>query len=69
MVLRAAEMEIVEGGLTGPLVMIDLDRFKPVNDCHGHVAGDIVLAEVGVRQRRLVGRGGIIARFGRMSLR
>ena len=46
------------------LLMIDLDRFKPVNDRHGHMVGDLVLKEVA---RRLAGclRGGELqARFG-----
>ena len=30
----------------GALVYIDLDRFKPINDKHGHAAGDAVLTSV-----------------------
>ncbi len=48
----------------GALLFIDLDRFKPVNDLHGHEIGDRLLAEVArrmvgcVRQEDLVGRLG-----------
>lgn len=33
------------------LIIIDVDHFKKVNDVHGHVAGDTVLAEVAARVR------------------
>ena len=44
--------------------LIDLDRFKPVNDSHGHPAGDIVLIAVADRLRKVVGKAGIVARLG-----
>jgi diguanylate cyclase (GGDEF)-like protein len=47
---RTLEQEIVRATRFGhpvSLVFFDLDRFKQVNDTHGHQAGSRVLAEVG----------------------
>jgi diguanylate cyclase (GGDEF)-like protein/PAS domain S-box-containing protein len=41
--------EVVSSGRGGALISIDLDRFKAVNDLHGHPVGDQVLAEVADR--------------------
>jgi diguanylate cyclase (GGDEF)-like protein len=46
------------------LLMIDLDRFKPVNDRHGHHVGDEVLREVARRMERLLRAGELHARYG-----
>lgn len=52
------------GHTEGALLFIDLDRFKPINDLHGHETGDRVLKEVGkrlvacTRQEDLAGRLG-----------
>ena len=50
----------------GPVavLVIDLDRFKPVNDLHGRSAGDAVLCAVAERLRALVPSGGTVARLG-----
>lgn len=48
----------------GALMFLDLDRFKPVNDAHGHVAGDLVLIEVAQRLRDCVRETDTVARFG-----
>lgn len=48
----------------GALLLIDLDKFKPINDDHGHDAGDAILAEIAkrlvsaMRDEDLVGRIG-----------
>ncbi|WP_194492309.1 putative bifunctional diguanylate cyclase/phosphodiesterase, partial [Polymorphobacter multimanifer] len=46
------------------LLFIDLDRFKPVNDAHGHAAGDRLLGLAAERLRVAVGGGATIARLG-----
>ncbi len=44
--------------------MIDLDDFKPVNDRHGHEAGDALLRELGARLQRLLRATDLVARLG-----
>ena len=46
------------------VLMIDLDRFKAVNDQFGHLIGDQLLLEVGNRLRSLVDIEDVIARIG-----
>jgi len=46
------------------LGMLDLDRFKPVNDVHGHAVGDRLLAEVGARLREVADGRVLVARLG-----
>ncbi|MDL2339016.1 MAG: EAL domain-containing protein [Pseudomonadota bacterium] len=46
------------------LLMIDLDRFKPINDRHGHMIGDLVLKEVAHRLSVCLRSGELRARYG-----
>lgn len=46
------------------LVLIDLDRFKQINDTHSHAAGDTVLAHFASLLRRESRANDVTARFG-----
>src|SRR3546814_7049 len=46
------------------LMMIDLDRFKHINDTLGHPTGDALLQQVAQRLQRIVGKKGEIGRLG-----
>lgn len=51
-------------GLTLGVCYLDLDGFKPVNDQHGHAAGDELLREVANRYQRLLRNNDTVARIG-----
>ena len=59
----AARVRRTAPGALG-LLMIDLDRFKAVNDTHGHRVGDDVLRLMGVRLALHTRRGEFAARIG-----
>ncbi|MBI3745533.1 MAG: diguanylate cyclase, partial [Chloroflexi bacterium] len=46
------------------VMLLDVDRFKVINESLGHEAGDRVLAEVGRRVASVLGPDDIVARFG-----
>lgn len=46
------------------LLLVDADRFKAVNDEHGHAVGDIVLRELSARLRERVRREDVVGRWG-----
>lgn len=64
---EALEAEVARSGRHGrpaSLLFLDLDRFKTVNDEHGHAAGDEVLSGFSAVLRRGCRRGDLAARIG-----
>jgi len=51
-------------GRHGALVFLDLDNFKPLNDQHGHEAGDLLLIEVAQRLKACVREMDTVVRLG-----
>jgi diguanylate cyclase (GGDEF)-like protein len=46
------------------ILMLDLDRFKGINDSYGHLFGDTVLRDIALILKNKIRRGDIIARLG-----
>lgn len=68
---RARLRDAIEGSFAQPqsprystLMLIDLDRFKPINDTYGHAIGDQLLVEVSARLRALCQEFDMLARLG-----
>ena len=51
-------------GRNSALLLLDLDRFKEVNDSLGHDVGDRLLIQVGIRLNRQLRAGDLLARLG-----
>ncbi|ORE93938.1 hypothetical protein ATO4_15251 [Aurantimonas sp. 22II-16-19i] len=61
---EGVEAEGVAASAVGAVMLIDLDRFKDVNDDLGHIVGDDCLKEVGRRLALLRSRSDCVARIG-----
>ncbi|MDR8412109.1 GGDEF domain-containing protein [Nonomuraea sp. 3-1Str] len=64
---READTEIVRARRTGEtlaLLIVDIDHFKRVNDRHGHLVGDQVLAAVAATLRSQLREYDVVGRFG-----
>ena len=59
LIARCARREIF-----GALLLIDLDKFKPINDAHGHDAGDVVLIEIAKRLTLAMRDEDVVGRIG-----
>ncbi|WP_379551492.1 EAL domain-containing protein [Qipengyuania sp. DGS5-3] len=62
--LREAMDEYTKSKSPYGLLLIDLDRFKHVNDTHGHAGGDELLERVAERLNKIAGSDGVAARLG-----
>ena len=62
--LRETLAKLIKQDRPLALLTIDLDRFKTVNDNHGHSTGDAVLQAVADRLRAFVGPDTLVARLG-----
>jgi diguanylate cyclase (GGDEF)-like protein len=65
--LEVLERELSRCRRTGrplSLLLLDLDRFKSINDIYGHLAGDAVLAEFSRRAQSLMRHDEMLARYG-----
>lgn len=51
-------------GLSGSLIICDIDHFKKINDTHGHQAGDDALVTFASILREVARDGDLVARFG-----
>lgn len=62
--VAALDTAASEGDVPFALAILDLDRFKAVNDTFGHAIGDQLLKEVAERLVTTVGTSGLVARLG-----
>ena len=62
--LAVEAQRLVDAGTTGALLLLDLDRFKEVNDALGHGVGDALLQQVGDRLSEISRSGDVVARLG-----
>ncbi len=54
----------VRNGRCTSVLLIDIDRFKRVNDVHGHAAGDLMLRAVAGAVQEVSRRSDVVARWG-----
>ena len=62
--LSQRAQQLLDQRLDHAVMLLDLDRFKPVNDTHGHEVGDRLLIEVARRLQAQMREGDLVARLG-----
>ncbi len=62
--LGEALARVLEGGRGGAVLLVDLDRFKTINDMRGHSFGDRVLVQATTRLNSVVSSADLVARIG-----
>lgn len=62
--LGQAASRLLVGSRQHALMLLDLDQFKPINDQHGHEAGDAVLVAVAQRLQAQLRPSDLVARLG-----
>jgi two-component system, cell cycle response regulator len=63
--LPAALSTAYERGQPLSIIFADIDQFKPINDSHGHIAGDLVLQHVAqLLQKKIRRTDSWVARYG-----
>lgn len=63
-VLQARLAQCVQEGRPCAIIWVDLDRFKQMNDVHGHAMGDRILRTVADKLKFELPAGTVVARFG-----
>lgn len=59
-----ADLQAANDGSLCTLIYLDVDRFKLINDIHGHEAGDTVLKTIATRALGVIRTGDILVRLG-----
>lgn len=58
------QLDALESQAGMVLVVVDIDRFKQINDVHGHASGDLVLRDFAEMLTQWSGQRGLVARIG-----